>query len=247
MDENRTGSGARERLHVALLIDESGSMDALAPAVVAGVNEFIAELKADPGNGETEVLVTLGMFDGYGEEPALRERFAALPLSDVRQLGPSDYRPRGATPLNDAVVETIGALGERAGSEDRAMVVILTDGLENASETTSRTVRRTIAAREADGWQFVYLGANHDTWAEGGRIGLGDRGKHFAWEASGEGVDSALKVSSERVRRFRDAPAEYVEELSTLSERIAPGSSKARRLSPAERRQAPGGSGRRGD
>ena len=40
-------SPAKPKLHVGLLIDESGSMAPLHGSVIAGVNEFVSELKAD--------------------------------------------------------------------------------------------------------------------------------------------------------------------------------------------------------
>ena len=120
------------------------------------------------------------------------------------------------------------------------MVVVLTDGLENSSETSSEELRELIVERERDGWEFVYLGANHDTWAATESIGINQRGKHFAWEASQAGVDAALKVGGDRVKRFRDNPAEYREELASLDDRVTPGESKARRLSEAELRNAAG-------
>jgi uncharacterized protein YegL len=233
----------RETLHVALLVDESGSMGHMHGAVIAGVNEFINDLKADPSKS-TRILASLAMFDLVGGEPPVRVHFSDLPLRKVRMLGPSDYAPRGSTPLNDAVSRTIGALEKLARPKsgkkktDRVMIVILTDGLENASETTSAELRKLIHAKEADGWEFVYLGANQDTWAATEGIGLAQRGKHFAWEASAGGVSAALKVSGDRVKRFRDAPAEYRAEADLLSDRIAPGEAKARLLTKSERRNA---------
>lgn len=233
----------RDTLHVALLIDESGSMGPLHGAVIAGVNEFINELKVDP-SPTTRTLASLAMFDLHGGEPPVRARFSDLPLSKVRPVGPSEYSPRGATPLNDAVARTIGALEKLARARsakrdpDRVMVVVLTDGLENASETSSEELRKLIVAKEAAGWEFVYLGANQDTWATTQSIGLNQRGKHFAWEATEAGLGAAMRVSGERTKRFRDAPAEYREEALSLADRIEPGEAKARRLTDAERRNA---------
>ena len=239
--DGRTSNGnsgsTGDTLRVALLVDESGSMASMQPAVIAGINEFISELKAD-ADGSTRVLASLAMFDLSGGEPPVRVRFNGLPGAKVRPLGPHDYAPRGMTPLNDAVATTIRALRKRAGKGDRVMVVVLTDGLENSSETSSEELRELIVERERDGWEFVYLGANHDTWAATESIGINQRGKHFAWEASPAGVDAALKVGGDRVKRFRDNPAEYRQELASLDDRVTPGESKARRLSEAEIRNA---------
>lgn len=239
--EGEKGS-RRETLHVALLVDESGSMAPLHGAVIAGVNEFIAELKADP-SPKARTLASLAMFDARGGEPPVRVRFSDLPLESVRPIGPSEYAPHGATPLNDAVRKTIRALEKlsrprkKGGTPDRVMIVILTDGLENASETSSAEVRKLILAKEAEGWEFLYLGANQDTWAATEGIGLNRRGKHMGWVASPAGVSAAMRVGGERAKRFRDAPVEYAAESEKLADRIEPGDSKARLLSESERRR----------
>lgn len=81
-----------ETLRVALLIDESGSMAPMQPAVVAGVNEFIAELKADE-NKDVRVLASLAMFDLHGGEPPVRVKFTGTRLHRVRPIGFDDYAP----------------------------------------------------------------------------------------------------------------------------------------------------------
>ena len=211
----------KDTLHVGLLVDESGSMSGNEPAVVGGINEFVAKLAADQ-NG-TKVLATLGMFDLHGNDPVVRTKFDAIPVAEVDTLGPGDYAPRGATPLNDAVVKTIGAMDKRVKEGHRAILVILTDGLENSSRASSSKVRELIHEREKRGWEFIYLGANQDSWAESQRIGIAERGKQFDFEASPAGTRAALRASGERAKKFRDSPAEYRVELEELDSRIDPG------------------------
>ncbi len=217
----------KDTLHVGLLVDESGSMSGNEPAVVGGINEFVAKLAAD-ANG-TKVLATLGMFDLNGNDPVVRQKFEDIPVAEVATLGPGDYAPRGATPLNDAVIKTIKAMDERVKEGHRAMLVILTDGLENSSRASSRKVRKLIHEREKLGWEFIYLGANQDSWAESQRIGIADRGKQFDFEASPAGTRAALRASGERAKKFRDAPAEYRVELEQLDSRIDPGDEDVKR------------------
>ena len=217
----------KDTLHVGLLVDESGSMSGNEPAVVGGINEFVAKLAAD-ANG-TKVLATLGMFDLNGNDPVVRQKFEDIPVAEVATLGPGDYAPRGATPLNDAVIKTIKAMDGRVKEGHRAMLVILTDGLENSSRASSRKVRKLIHEREKLGWEFIYLGANQDSWAESQRIGIADRGKQFDFEASPAGTRAALRASGERAKKFRDAPAEYRVELEELDSRIDPGDEDVKR------------------
>lgn len=227
MSENGKTKSSHDTLHVGLLVDESGSMGGTEHAVVGGINEFVAKLASDQ-NG-TKVLATLGMFDLHGNDPVVRVKFEDIPVAEVDTLGAGDYAPRGATPLNDAVVRTIRSMDKRVKKGHRAMLVILTDGLENASETSSRDVRKLIHAREKRGWEFIYLGANQDAWAESQRIGIADRGKQFNFAASPAGTRSALRASGERAKKFRDAPAEYRRELADLDTKIEPGDEDVKR------------------
>lgn len=211
-------NGKSKALHVGLLIDESGSMLGMETAVVGGINEFVEKLRAE--ENETKVLATLGSFDRHGHDPVVRYAYAGIPLDEVDVVPPEFYRPRGATPLNDAVVGTIRKIDAAKGAKDRAILVILTDGLENASETSSKKVGKLIAAKEAEGWEFIYLGANQDSWADSGQIPVAPRGKKFDFEASAEGTRAALRHSAARVGRYRAAPDEYRAELDEMGDSI---------------------------
>ena len=205
-------------LHVGLLLDESGSMMGMESAVIGGVNEFVEKLRAD--EAETNVVATLGSFDRHGHDPVVRYAYAAIPLDEVDVLAQDSYRPRGATPLNDAVVGTIRTIEAGKAEGDRVILVILTDGLENASETPSRTVGKLINQKEAEGWEFIYLGANQDSWTDTGQIHVQARGRKFDFDATPEGTRSALRVSAARVGRYREAPEEYRSELADLGDSI---------------------------
>lgn len=205
-------------LHLGVLIDESGSMAHNQAAVIGGFNELIGSLSAK--ESETRVRASLAMFDLHGDSKPVRVKFADIPLEEVRPLTDSDYSPRGVTPLNDAVVKTIRAIGKRVRKGERVMLVILTDGLENASETSTAEVRRLIAKREAEGWEFIYLGANHDVWAESQKIGLAKKGKAMAWEASPAGASAAMRMTADRVAIFRDDADEYETSAESLPDSI---------------------------
>ena len=213
-------SKKNETLHVGLLLDESGSMCGNENAVIGGVNEFVANLRHQ--ESETKVLATLGLFDRNGNDPVVRYAYAGIPLDEVATLGEGDYVPRGATPLNDAVMGVIRKIDAQRSKGDRVILVVMTDGFENASETPSRAVRKLIAKREAQGWEFIYLGANQDSWAESERIGIADRGKRFDFDASPRGTVAAMAHSAEKVQRFREDPAAYRDELRDEGDVIDP-------------------------
>ncbi|MGH3041442.1 MAG: vWA domain-containing protein [Gaiellaceae bacterium] len=220
-------SAGQETVHVGLLVDETGSMGGMEVAVVGGINEFIESLRAD--ESEANVLATLSMFDLHGNDPVVRPRFKAIPLDEVTLLEAGDYTPRGATPLNDAVAKTIRSMSRAVKKGDRAMLVILTDGFENASETSSRDVRKLIHRKEKVGWEFIYLGANQDAWAESEKIGLAETGKNLRWDASPRGTQDALEVSADRAKSFRDDPARYKREALGLGDSVESAKRRTRR------------------
>jgi uncharacterized protein YegL len=215
---NGQDAGPKETVHLGLLIDETGSMTGNEPAVIGGLNEFIESLRAD--EADAEVRVTMSMFDLHGNDPVVRARFKRIPLEEVTPLGPGDYQPRGATPLNDAVVKTIRSMARVVKKGDRAMLVILTDGLENASETPSRDVRKLIHRKEKAGWEFIYLGANQDVWAEAEKIGLAQAGKNLRYDATPAGTHDALALSADRAKSFRDDPERYKAEAEEMGDDV---------------------------
>jgi len=153
---------------ICLILDRSGSMSGRESDVINGANGFIDKQRALPDPSS----IALVRFDSEGIE-----RFRAMaPLAECAPITEEDYQPRGGTPLLDAVGQTIMALeGDwRREQPERAIVVIVTDGLENASrEYTKPKVKELIEARQASGkWAFIYLGANVDAFAEGGEMGI---------------------------------------------------------------------------
>jgi hypothetical protein len=51
--------------------------------------------------------------------------------------------------------------------------VIFTDGQENGSHKFSKAgVKEMVEQKTSDGWTFVYLGANQDSFEEAGALGI---------------------------------------------------------------------------
>jgi uncharacterized protein YegL len=186
---------ATETIHLGLLIDESGSMGGKEEAVITGCNEFIQGLRADEQVAAKEVRATLAVFDASAGNEVVRVKYEGTPLSEVPELTAADYRPRGMTPLNDAVLEVIGRMERETDEGDKAMLVIFTDGLENASNASNDQVREKISEREAAGWTFIYLGANQDAWAAGGAIGV-SAGSSKNFMATRRGTVGTMRAAS---------------------------------------------------
>lgn len=156
---------------VTVVLDRSGSMTSIADDTIGGFNTFIENLMKEG----LDIRVSLVQFDGE-YEPV----FAGVPVGEVKPLDRTTFVPRGATALLDALGRTVSATGNRfhALPEEerpaRVLFVIITDGQENASmEFTRERIREMIEhQQEKYSWDFIYLGANQDSFAEGGSIGI---------------------------------------------------------------------------
>lgn len=175
-------------VHLFILMDESGSMNGKQEAVVTGCNEFLHEFKDNK-----KARAWLGFFDSHPGEDRLRLKIKGEKASKVSPLEIGDYKPRGMTPLNDAIMDALKALDKAVGKDESVFLAIITDGLENASETSVETVKAALSKREKKGWGFVYLGANHDAEVAARNYGLTGKGQSFNFNATHGGVKSAAK------------------------------------------------------
>ena len=197
-----------EHAHLWFLLDRSGSMEAIRPAVVEGLADFLREQHA----ADPEALFTLVQFDDVDPHEVVVD---ARPLADVAPITSEGYEPRGTTPLYDAIgtlVERVDAHVADGGHGADQMVVVLTDGLENASSRfTQQAVFKLVAERRERGWTFAFLGANQDSYAAGGAIGLA-RSNTANWAATQQGTMDAMHlVSTATQSRLRGSRATRLE------------------------------------
>lgn len=175
--------------HLVLLLDESGSMGGNVEAVVSGVNEFLGTFQ------DQDAKVTLATFDAMVGDQT-RFKWRAVPVGKAKQITAADYSPRGGTPLYDAIADTITFVDEAKKKSEGVYMVILTDGMENASrEHNAESITSLISRREKDGWGFLYLGANQDAQRVAAGIGLSKSGQASVFRSSARGTASGVSSS----------------------------------------------------
>ena len=156
------------RIELVMILDKSGSMHGLEADTIGGFNAMIEKEK----KLGIDVRVTTVLFNDKMDR--LYEHRA---IQSVRPLTERTYETGGTTALLDAVGDTILRM-EQSGAADRqgtkVIVVIITDGMENAStEFTKAKVKELISDKqEKAGWDFIYLGANIDAAEEADAIGV---------------------------------------------------------------------------
>ena len=192
------------QVNVAFLIDRSGSMNSLTEDVIGGFNAFVATQKTLDGN----CIFTAAQFDGTDPFELLYDR---VPITEVDDLDHSRYQPRGNTPLFDAIAALIHNIENHSGpTQPNAdqIVVVFTDGFENASRTWTRDqVFALIEQKKSQGWTFVFMGANQDAYTEGGRIGF-QAGNVQNFRGDGQGMREAWSSVDRAVGEYRQATFE---------------------------------------
>lgn len=154
---------------ITMVVDESGSMGHLAQATMAGFNEYVETLKKDLVGAPAYFSAIT--FDSRG----IRKLQVGAPLKDAITLSPENYQPTGGTPLLDAVGKAMLATDEVMAKTkaDKAIVVIQTDGEENASvEFTLPVLKMSIETRQGQGWQFVFIGAGINAFNDAVKMGI---------------------------------------------------------------------------
>ena len=155
---------------LAFILDRSGSMSGLESDTIGGFNSLLDKQKRESGS----CTVTTVLFDNAYE--LLHDR---IPLNGVRNITNQDYFVRGSTALLDAIGRTVdkvvSAQRQTAESEraEKVLVVIITDGMENASrEYRYERVREMIEQQQKEGWEFLFLGANIDAIKAASSFGI---------------------------------------------------------------------------
>ena len=152
------------------VIDRSGSMQSIADDAIGGFNKFLEEQQKLPG----EAILTMVLFD---HEYIVT--YNGTPIADVAPLNHKTYVPRGTTALFDAVGRAITSVRERyeapgANKKARIMLVILTDGMENASHEYGKDAIMGMIKNCQDnlGWAVLYLTASPDAFSDAHCMGI---------------------------------------------------------------------------
>lgn len=195
-------------------------MSGLEEAVTTGCNEFIYSFAEDP-----DAKIWLAWFDHSPGQDRTRFKVRGETAAGVKHLAPGDYSPRGTTPLNDAIADTVAALDAAADDDENVFLAIITDGYENASEHSTESIRRLLSAREEKGWGILFLGANQNAAETAAEFGLVKPGRAFNFDASDEKVRTSMKNVSDvaKMRLAKDAGVAgrelYDEEIAAVHER----------------------------
>ena len=150
----------KKKLDVVFILDKSGSMSGSEENTISSFNEYLEKEKKNT----YDTFITTVMFsDNYN---IVHDRIDA---KNVKKLTNKDYYVGGCTALYDALGTAITNMDKK--DTDKVLFIIITDGYENASkEYNNDKIKNMI--KNHDSWEFIYIGADIDSYASGGRIGI---------------------------------------------------------------------------
>lgn len=192
--------------HTTLVVDRSGSMGSTAVEANGAIAKFLKEQFELPG----KFTCTLVQFD------------TEIETVQSMQASAFDYAllPRGGTALLDAVGKAMAETGETLAAlhederPDKVILMVVTDGMENASrEWTVEKVRDKIAhQRDAYAWEFIFIGADDSAW-QGGSVGI--KATSYDSTRAGATMDS-YTVASASIGAYRSGTTSNVDMPTTV-------------------------------
>jgi Mg-chelatase subunit ChlD len=161
--------------HYLLIVDGSSSMSPLSKSTISGVNEQIDTIKSlekeFPGQKYNMSFIHFNN--------AVTIEYTNRQVNALEHISENNYKCQGMTALLDAIGVGVRNLNERIGEkissgEASAVVVIITDGEENASkEFDGGKVKSMIEELQNTGrWTFTFVGANIDSISTAKNYGI---------------------------------------------------------------------------
>ena len=188
----------KTRIFNLIILDESGSMLSIKNEAINNVNESLQTiLKAQKENPDQEHYVTFVSFNN--RHKTIWDR---IPATEAKTITENDYNPSCSTALYDAMGFSLNELHSNVAHNDRVLVTIVTDGMENASrEYNGNAIKILVDGLKAKGWVFAYMGANHDVEAAAAHISITNIMK---FQATAEGTSMMTNRSNNsRERLYR--------------------------------------------
>lgn len=159
--------------HITVILDRSGSMQAIKSDIIGGFNTFLKKQKEVP----TKSTFTLIQFDTVNHYEIVHN---FKPISEIPELTDKTFVPRGGTPLLDCLGRGINDLSEQISKlpedkkPDRIFFVVITDGHENSStEFYKEDIVKLIDKKKSeDRWEFLFLSADLQAISDARHFGI---------------------------------------------------------------------------
>jgi len=142
--------------HIAILIDESGSMGGLRRDALEALNNQLTTIRNEAFKMNQITDVSILKFNTF-----VQQLISGVDSQNIQPITAYNYTPTGQTALLDAVGEAIERLDHiqvGLGDDVSYLLIVITDGEENASRRFAiSTISDLINKKQAtDRWSFVF-------------------------------------------------------------------------------------------
>lgn len=188
-----------KKTHVAIILDQSGSMANIKTETISSFNEQVKSIKA---SANSDTFITLTLFNG----DVVISKFAES-LDNLNELTVDDYNPSGYTAMYDGIGMTVERMKKEIDDindpNTAVLVVIITDGQENASsswhgEDIAALVKGLTGTKR---WTFSVLGANIDLAGLSEKIGIA-KTNMAKFAATSKGVMRGTAITAQSYNRY---------------------------------------------
>jgi len=189
----------KKNLHIAIVLDKSSSMDNIRNATIKAFNKQVETIHKE-GNEGIDIRTSFMTFSTNVNYPI----FFNSPINELKKIKKEHYAPAGLTALNDAIGTIIIELLGLPNEEDTDfLVVIVTDGDENASKIFKKCVIKKMKDKLCDKerWTFSFLAANNSIEYFVENYGA-EKENVKIFEATEEGMEVAGEYLSDSLSTF---------------------------------------------
>lgn len=147
----------KKATEMVCILDRSGSMYKKRKDTIGSFNQILEKQKREPG----EAYITTALFSDQCDV-----LYSHTPIRETEELTEQDYYIGGNTALFDAIGkvfhQTDSLLEGREGDyEEKVLVFIITDGMENASVQYGRQqIKKLIEEKQKKGWVILFFGTD---------------------------------------------------------------------------------------
>ena len=209
VESDLLAEGQKDQIHINhtfFVLDKSGSMTMLREQTVSNFNEQIQNLKAERDENQVN-LISLITFAGSSY---IRDIRASQPLSQFEEIKLDEYVPNGSTALYDAIGQAVlnadMAMEKYKSFDNAALIVILSDGGENASaEFDNQKITDLIKQRQDGGrFTFTFMGCGEVVRKQAYTIGI-PGGNTTIWEYNPESARAVTIMNCNSTKSFQDS------------------------------------------
>jgi hypothetical protein len=207
--------------YIGVLVDRSGSMQALNPSVIS--KELTQFIKDQTGG---KVTVTAARFDDKYEV------FIKNELAQNVSITENDIEPRNMTAFYQSFCRLIDDVGNELSDmtdvrPGKVVIVVLTDGEENASQGiySGENGRQLLFNRinhqkDIYNWVFFFMGTNIDAIKTGTNIGI-DQETCINFANTQDNCTKVIKTASAQVSKLRQGSSAIFKDKSNLKKLVA--------------------------